>query len=403
MEFGSYNQSDNATNTSARAIIGDDVDDDEVSPAIIHFITIFMSIASATGTGGNLLVLIMLILQKKLYQNNLMNIYIGNLAISDLIICVLLIPYHLFTIRSKTGLLGCKAMGFLSILLLYVSIISLAAIALNRYALFTWPRDRYKYCYTHRRINYSIVIIWLLCFVLCCPLVLGFGRTGYNRKLGSCFFPSDDLLSYIYIMTIGHAIIAFPALGFTSFVYIRIMLIYKRMRCHLDTHSNPVISISSTGNKPTTCTTSSVIAEVGSILQTNSECYSLDLLNESGAGEGGRKHCQKIKRTRMTVEWLTISMGGNSVIMQRFQKKMFIILALFIIWLAFVICWMPLLLVYSVDYYKLIPANYYQVALALAFANSAINPLLYGMLNRDFRKAFIFMLKCPKSDSQWDE
>ena len=197
------------------------------SAYVIIFMNIYLTLTSVAGSLGNLLVIITLCVTK-LYKNNTSYIYIGNLAIADLLVCVVVMPYSLFTLNSRTPLFACDVIGFVTIILCYVSIVSLAVIALNRYFLFTWPNAKHKSTYTQTRVIKSILVTWLVCFLLVCPLLVGFGQTGFNARLGSCFFPDNDRLSYIYILVVGHCIVAFPSLGLCAFAYTWIILIYRR-------------------------------------------------------------------------------------------------------------------------------------------------------------------------------
>ena len=202
------------------------------SAYVIIFMNIYLTLTSVAGSLGNLLVIVTLCVTK-LYKNNTSYIYIGNLAITDFLVCVVVMPYSLFTLNSRTPVFACDVIGFVSINLFYVSIVSLAVIALNRYFLFTWPNAKHKSTFTQTRVITSILVTWFVCFLLVCPLLVGFGQTGFNARLGSCFFPDNDRLSYIYILVVGHFIVAFPSLGLSAFAYTRIILIYRRSQSFL--------------------------------------------------------------------------------------------------------------------------------------------------------------------------
>uniref|UniRef100_A0A8D3CTE7 Histamine H2 receptor n=1 Tax=Scophthalmus maximus TaxID=52904 RepID=A0A8D3CTE7_SCOMX len=65
---------------------------------------------------------------------------------------------------------------------------------------------------------------------------------------------------------------------------------------------------------------------------------------------------------------------------------------------AFVVCWLPYFILFTVLGLKehpdpsTVPA--YSIVLWLGYANSALNPILYGALNRDFRSAYSHLLRC---------
>lgn len=68
---------------------------------------------------------------------------------------------------------------------------------------------------------------------------------------------------------------------------------------------------------------------------------------------------------------------------------------------CFTICWMPYLVVVSVQVFKFYETSnqrFYKAAFCLAMANSGVNPLIYAWKNAAFRKAFGKLLRCQKPD-----
>uniref|UniRef100_A0A672ID96 Histamine H2 receptor n=1 Tax=Salarias fasciatus TaxID=181472 RepID=A0A672ID96_SALFA len=65
---------------------------------------------------------------------------------------------------------------------------------------------------------------------------------------------------------------------------------------------------------------------------------------------------------------------------------------------AFVVCWLPYFILFTVLGLKEHPdpstEPEFTIVLWLGYANSAINPILYGALNRDFRSAYTQLLRC---------
>uniref|UniRef100_A0A667XT33 Histamine H2 receptor n=1 Tax=Myripristis murdjan TaxID=586833 RepID=A0A667XT33_9TELE len=63
---------------------------------------------------------------------------------------------------------------------------------------------------------------------------------------------------------------------------------------------------------------------------------------------------------------------------------------------AFVVCWLPYFIMFTVMGLReqLEQGTLYSVVLWLGYANSALNPVLYAALNRDFRSAYARLLKC---------
>uniref|UniRef100_A0AAX7SJY7 Histamine H2 receptor n=1 Tax=Astatotilapia calliptera TaxID=8154 RepID=A0AAX7SJY7_ASTCA len=65
---------------------------------------------------------------------------------------------------------------------------------------------------------------------------------------------------------------------------------------------------------------------------------------------------------------------------------------------AFVVCWLPYFILFTVLGLQEHPdpgtVPEYSIVLWLGYANSALNPILYGALNRDFRSAYTHLLRC---------
>ena len=69
-----------------------------------------------------------------------------------------------------------------------------------------------------------------------------------------------------------------------------------------------------------------------------------------------------------------------------------------VIVLAFAVCWLPFSLVYLIDRICMCGVRDSKVFAAifwLGYCNSAVNPMLYSIFNRDFRDAFVRIL-CKK-------
>ena len=124
------------------------------------------------GTFGNLLVIAAVIRQPALRIRG--NAFIINLAVSDLLLCLVTMPLTLIELLNDHWLLGdsvlsCKAAGGLQALSVFVSTITIAVIALDRYQLIIYPtKDVLK------RIGAvtGIFLIWMTGFCLASPVFI---------------------------------------------------------------------------------------------------------------------------------------------------------------------------------------------------------------------------------------
>jgi len=126
----------------------------------------------AIGAFGNLLVITAATRQPALRSRG--NAFIINLAVSDLLLCLVTMPLTLIELLNDHWLLGdsvlsCKAAGSLQALSVFVSTITIAVIALDRYQLIVYPtKDILK------RIGAAagIFFIWMMGFCLASPIFI---------------------------------------------------------------------------------------------------------------------------------------------------------------------------------------------------------------------------------------
>ena len=72
-------------------------------------------------------------------------------------------------------------------------------------------------------------------------------------------------------------------------------------------------------------------------------------------------------------------------------------LVLVLVMVAFILCWLPFFLIYVISAFcvqRCIPDFVFKVFFWIGYCNSAFNPLIYAVFNRDFRSAFRRIL-CP--------
>lgn len=79
----------------------------------------------------------------------------------------------------------------------------------------------------------------------------------------------------------------------------------------------------------------------------------------------------------------------------RFSDELKVSLALLVVIVVFVVSWAPISLVNAVETFHLavIPRPVERAAVCMLFLQSAINPLIYGVMNRNFREVFRNLLR----------
>ncbi|XP_075148671.1 neuropeptide F receptor isoform X2 [Haematobia irritans] len=124
------------------------------------------------GAMGNILVVVAVI--RKPMMRTARNLFILNLAVSDLLLCLVTMPLTLMEILSKYWPFGscailCKMIAMLQALSIFVSTISITAIAFDRYQVIVYPtRDSLQFVGA-----VSILAgIWLLALLLASPMFI---------------------------------------------------------------------------------------------------------------------------------------------------------------------------------------------------------------------------------------
>jgi hypothetical protein len=151
------------------------------------FILVLYSLTFVIGVLGNLLVVKVLLLQRKKALNRLMsttNIYLANLALSDLLSAItipfqfLFCSYYLlehFLISSHV----CVLLKSIQILTYNVSILTMVVIAIDRYRLIHNPLQS-----SNKRLNpkYALLIVWLLAILYALTYLLSMKVSEYFRS-----------------------------------------------------------------------------------------------------------------------------------------------------------------------------------------------------------------------------
>lgn len=371
---------DTWTSADSQTYINTTLQTEWVPESILLLRNVLFVICSVVGTTGNLLVICAALTNNQL--NTASNKYIVNLAVADLLVCAILMPYSVATDARQGAPPGCVVMAGLSATVMCVSMNNLAVIAFNRYVLIVKSTEKYAMMFNRRNLVISLWAIWCFSIVVCLPPYIGLGEYGYNGRMGVCLM-KWDLQGYIYIQSVLHTFSAFPTMAWTLYCYVSIFKAFKKVGSkllHADTQrhlaivafnnmSSAAIGSSSVGSSTNAATSTGHMVEQN-IEQKPNESSTRPLYDKRSE----RHHKDKYR----------------------------IVFNMFIIWCTFVSCWTPLIFVYTVDYNMEVSASFYHLAGALAYMNSAINPAIYAGLNRKFRAAFAKMLFCNKYGGNHD-
>ncbi|XP_028816459.1 histamine receptor H2a [Denticeps clupeoides] len=265
------------------------------------------------------------------------NCFIVSLAITDLLLGALVLPFSAFTaIRRDSWPLGaafCNIFISLDVMLCTASILNLLAISVDRYLAVTTPL-RYSTLLLPRRVGVALVVIWLvsvgLSFV---PIHMGWNtldlsvqNQGKDDQKGVCNFELNPTYAMVDAL-------------FTFYL--------------------PLVAM----------------------------CWSYCRVFHIA-----RDQAKRIIATRRSADNSSWSSGVTAVAVREHKATVTLAAVLG----AFVICWFPYFTYFTVKGLqgeKLL-GTAYSVVVWLGYTNSALNPFLYAALNRDFRSAYGRLLRC---------
>ncbi len=144
-----------------------------------------------TGVPWNVFV-ICTIVKKKLYSNPTILLLL-NLAITNLLLGLLVMPFNIITGFSGEYLFGntdavrcgiCQT-GLTLIILPWVSIHTISLMSVDRFIYLKRPL-KYNVLVTPRRMLIAIAIIWTVCTVISLPPLLGFGEIKFSFTVATC-------------------------------------------------------------------------------------------------------------------------------------------------------------------------------------------------------------------------
>ncbi|XP_078061300.1 prolactin-releasing peptide receptor-like [Mustelus asterias] len=134
------------------------------------FILLYCALV-AVACVGNLFLIGCIVLDKKLH--NATNFFIGNLSAADLLMCLTCVPLTLsYAFELRGWLFGsfmCHFVSLMQLATVYVSVLSLAAIAVDRYVVVAHPIRRRI---TSHWLALTIAAIWLVSLALACPATI---------------------------------------------------------------------------------------------------------------------------------------------------------------------------------------------------------------------------------------
>ncbi|XP_067008002.2 neuropeptide F receptor [Anabrus simplex] len=163
----------------------------KIEEPAFHLLIAAYCVLIAMGATGNSLVVCAVV--RKPAMRTARNMFIVNLAISDLLLCLITMPLTLMEILTKYWPLGrqsfiCKMVGTLQATSIFVSSISITAIALDRYQVIVYPTRE-----SLQKLGAVIILscIWLVSLILASPMFIWKNLRHYELNL-----PNIDYVAF---------------------------------------------------------------------------------------------------------------------------------------------------------------------------------------------------------------
>ena len=330
---------------------------------------------------GNILVCTAVAIVRKLRTPS--NLLIVSLAVSDLLVAVLVMPFATTYECMGRWVLGqtfCDTWTSLDVMLCTASILNLCMISVDRYFVITRP-FQYAMKRTPRRMALMIVSVWMSSALISIPPLFGWKSQGTE---GQCLV--SQAIGYQFYATIGAFYLPLTVM---IVIYYRIYMVSSRI-AQAEAKSKPVGEGPSGGSTP--------LRRDSAIGQHRIEEENHNFPNGS-ANKRKDESTQEMlpKKNNNRLGFLKKSrLNRISSSKERKATK-----TLGVIMGAFTACWLPFFILalikpFCADADKCIPHWLSSLFLWLGYANSFLNPIIYARFNRDFRTPFkeILLFRC---------
>ncbi|XP_033115885.1 G-protein coupled receptor moody-like [Anneissia japonica] len=367
---------------------GNDTDTDRDNMGLLIFECTVISCMSIVGSVGNTLTIIAVLTNRHLREPA--QYLVVSLAIADLIPCLITDSVYVVSAWHQEWFLPnayivCQIIGLLTVLCLEASVMNLTLIAVNRYVCIV-KFNKYKKIFTPRRTVFFCVMAWIPPIIgVVIPISHQFNVFGIHARMLSCSVEATDIgWWYLTLLLVIYIPIAMSVI---TFCYINIFRKARASRRRIEQHAT------TTRGVPTTNNSQSANPGVNSSNREpqpiNSSTYQLASLNDDKPSPPPKHEQQNIQRTRPIVDSESIPHSKLNL-----KKEVRLTVNLFIIFVIFVLCWLPITLAIIFDSNFKAPDAVWQVVSILALANSSCDPVVYVWRSKHFRQSYKRILKC---------
>ncbi|XP_060077363.1 allatostatin-A receptor-like [Ylistrum balloti] len=325
---------------------------------------VFYSFVGLVGLVGNVLVIVAIVLFPRM--RSITNVFLVNLASADLIFVLICVPVKGVTFFSYSWRLGaflCRAYVYVQNVSMICSVMTLTVMSVERFMAILFPL-RARYLCTMRHARIVIFCIWLQALVMAVPVVFGQKHmmVGSTRKAYWCridfarpwHHQAYELYMLIIIFVIPVGVMAF------TYTWICVEIWY-------------VVSKRAVMRSGSECQYKEA---------RSSTCTSYTMTSQRSSSNVYPAHGDSTRR-----------ITAKSTDDTRTRKQ--VIIMLIVVVLLFAVCWGPILVNNVLVSFGVLDGFhiYYLKPMRLAFhlmsyANSCVNPIVYGFMSKNFRESF---------------
>lgn len=347
------------------------------------------------------------------------NVFIVNLAITDVMGSSLCMPFGFVTVMTRGhyifGHALCQFQAFLIVTLSNVTFLTLLGYSIFRYIMIT-SRKQLTISTLWRGVKAYLAFIWILGSIFASLPLVGWGKFCYFASFYACTvdWVADKSYStslFVVIFFIPQIVMLISYYRISKFVRQHKKQLNKCRRINLNGHLNSAVNASevnqgfsqeiSSGpsriSQAYECTpkilyVKGIEPETNSIGNINSD-------NKKNANRASLKSTQDDAATANKEHLKPVQeksakncrKGRSAMSLLRVVQQERLVKILLFTVLAFYMCWLPFA---AVSFQQVIghggsrPKYYDVTSMWLAFSNALCNPIIYGLLNGQFRKAF---------------
>ncbi|XP_064201283.1 alpha-1D adrenergic receptor-like [Anguilla rostrata] len=336
----------NTSNNTCTSLI---LDSQAIGVGVLLSVFILFAIA------GNVLVILSVLCNRHL--QTVTNFFIINLAIADLLLSIVVLPFSACFEILKCWIFGrffCNIWAAVDVMCCTASILSLCVISIDRYIGVKYSL-KYPTIMTEKKAGVILVVVWVSAMVISIGPLLGWKEPP----------PTDESICLITEEP-GYALFSslfsfYLPLTVILVMYFRIYIVARRTTESLEA-----------GVKKDRNKSKEVILRI--------HCRSV--LEDAAASAKSKAHPFR---------------SSLSVRLMKFSREKRAAKTLGIVVGVFILCWLPFFLVLPLGSFfpALKPSEVvFKVIFWLGYFNSCVNPIIYPCSSKEFKRAFIRLLRC---------